>query len=132
MYDERTVPDREPPFFFRRLWTGGTPFDEVTSMRRTPDGTLEITMGVPGYDFPADPSAVVLPPLASEGLVIYGRAVVPPVDREDVERMWKRGLVFSRCFSVVCPEGELGTHPIATLSEISREEFEAAEARGWS
>jgi hypothetical protein len=39
---------------------------------------------------------------------------------------------FCRCYSVACPEGELGdVHVSTVLRLISREQFEAAQARGW-
>lgn len=133
------LPDADPPFFFRRVWSGHTDMDEVTLFTHQPDGTLLITVGVPKADVPEEISAnaAYMPDLASDGLVIYGRAVAPsdPNDEHDkqhIAEMKKRGQVFSECFSVVETEGELGTHPLAAVTEISREEFEAARARGWT
>ena len=40
---------------------------------------------------------------------------------------------FCECFSVACPEGELGDVHVSTIEQILEEaEFEAARIRGWS
>jgi len=130
------LPDSDPPFFFKRLYMGGTALDEVTQFKRHPDGTLEIIMGVPDLDVPYDPNAVRTDPLLAMegGLMIFGRAVTTPNDPHDlavIERNAQHGLVFCDCYSVAAPIGELGFHPIATLTEITRDEFDAAQRRGW-
>lgn len=39
---------------------------------------------------------------------------------------------FTRCFSQVCPDGEMGdTHVGTVLSRITPEQFEMAKAHGW-
>lgn len=144
------LPDADPPFFFRRVWTGSVDADEVVELRRGEDGTLTVTTGRP-RDIPAHKSVmgrepdgslvevgvreVALPVLSivPDGLVIYGRAVdsLYEADRAYVESVRAQGGVFCECFSVACVDGEVGTHPLAALSEISREEFEAARERGW-
>jgi len=43
-----------------------------------------------------------------------------------------RGLAFTRSYSVVEPDGEYGDHHISTLLEITREQFEALQAQGFS
>lgn len=130
------ITDTDPPFYFRRVWTGSTPMDEVTLFHRQPDGTLLITMGVPEADVPLEvrESAVRMPDLESDDLVIYGRAVASsdPHDRHYYAELKARGQVYSECFSVACVGGEFGSHPLATLTEITREEFLAAKERGWT
>lgn len=129
--------DSDPPYFFRRVWTGvGTELDEVLVFKRLDDGTLSVQTDVPRADLPPElrAQAVETIPLAPDGLVIYGRGVTPRTqhDRDHVKTLAERGLIFSECFSVVCVEGELGSHPLAALTEIGREEFESAKARGWA
>jgi hypothetical protein len=110
--------------------------DEVTVVSHLPDGSVEVIVGIPKADVPADLRAggIDIPnPLLEDELVIYGRAIEPDDedDRAHAAEMAKRGQVFCECFSVVAPAGEIGTHPLAAVTEISREEFEAARARGW-
>lgn len=110
--------------------------DEVTVINPRPDGTVEIVMGIPRADVPSEITTrgVAIDVGTPDGLVIYGRAVSSPDDphdQEHIDRMRERGQVFSECFSVIETRGELGTHPLAAVTEISREEFEAARARGW-
>lgn len=127
--------DTAPPFYWRRVYTGATDMDEVTTFHRDPDGTLRIVMGVPrAYAPPVDDEAVVTD-IAAIGLVIYGRAVDvddDPHDHDHIARMRRVGQVFSECFSVQCPDGETGTHPLAAVTEISWDEFDLARRRGWS
>lgn len=131
---ERVLPDRDPPFFFRREWSGAGELDTVTVHRRLDDGTLLIETDVIAADLAPDMRAMETIQLVPIGLVIYGRAVWPndPHDRALIREWEQRGLVFSQCFSVVETEGEVGTHPRAAVTEISREEFEAARERGWA
>lgn len=44
---------------------------------------------------------------------------------------YRRGFRFGWHYSVVEPDGELGSTHISTMKKITREEFEAAKARGW-
>jgi hypothetical protein len=130
-----SLPDTDPPFYFRRVYQGATDLDEVMVMRSTPDGRLEVIMGVPGPDAPElkmQPDDLDLFE-TPDGLVIYGREVAPdnPWDSVIIEKERKRGLIFSQCFSVLAPDGELGFQPIATLTQISKEEWMEAADRGW-
>lgn len=43
----------------------------------------------------------------------------------------KRGYVFTRSFSLVEPEGELGTHHLSGLIPITEKHFEEARSSGW-
>lgn len=128
------LPNTDPAFFFRRVWSGSTPMDTVTTFRRQDDGTLLVTMDVPHSDLPPAERALEVLPIAPPGLVIYGRAVVPRTehDQDYAARMRERGQVYSECYSINCVEGECGTHPLAAVSEITAEEFEAARIGGWS
>lgn len=135
MSERDEIPDATPPFFWRRVWLGGTALDEVTTFSRAPDGaTVLINVGVPQADVPEEVmEGITVLDGTPDGLVIYGRAVRSRYeeDRAIEAEQRARGLVFSECFSVMCLDGELGTHPLATVTAISREEFEAARERGW-
>lgn len=126
----RELRDSVPPFFFRREWAGATPLDEVMVIKRAPDGTLVVQVDVLGEDAPDGERDASL---AGPGLVIYGRGVQSSYEEDEwhLSGLARRGLVFSECFSVQCEEGEVGSHPLAALTEISRDEFEAARGRGW-
>lgn len=132
-YDQDGLRDTEPPFFFRRVWMGGTSMDEVTMFERRPDGTLLITTGVPEADLPQGAVGLEIENEVMTGLVIYGRAVDvdDAHDQEYIEGMRARGQVFAQCFSEVETRGETGCHPLAAVTEISRDEFEAARCNGW-
>lgn len=40
---------------------------------------------------------------------------------------------FANCFSLLCPDGELGSVHLSVIGRlVTAEEFEAARARGWS
>lgn len=130
------IPDKDPPFFFRRLYLGATDMDEVTVYLRRADGSLEIHMEQRREDLPPEllvqePLDIV--PITEDPLVIYGREIEPRTreDRDYAKRMRERGQIFSECYSVLCVEGEVGTHPLATVMEISKVEFELARARSW-
>lgn len=129
------LPDSDPPFFFRRIWTGvGTDMDEVTMFKRDDDGTLMVVMDVLRTDLPAELKVAEPLSLVGDGLVIYGRGITPSTqhDRDHVATLAERGQVFAECYSVVCVEGEVGSHPLAAVTEISADEFESAKARGWA
>jgi hypothetical protein len=60
---------------------------------------------------------------------------------DDAELSWttqahdssfQRGYRFGWHFSTVEPDGELGSTHVSTMRKITREEFEAAKARGWT
>lgn len=129
-------PDSDPPFFFRRVWHGATTdLDEVVEFRKVGD-TFMVDLTARSGDVKSRVPAlsIVSPETPPGGLVIFGRKVQSTY-AEDAEAMAKyerQGLVFAECFSVWCEDGELGSHPLATVTEISREEFEAARERGWT
>ena len=63
---------------------------------------------------------------ADEGFLIFGEVL------EGSEPGRCQHYRFCRCFSVACPEGELGdVHVSGILSLISRELFEHARKNGW-
>lgn len=68
--------------------------------------------------------------------VIYGEVIEHtdfPEDADDIAQARANGYVYGRCFSVLCPEGEFGdTHLTNVGRKISKEEFEAAKASGWT
>ncbi len=58
------------------------------------------------------------------GLTIYGK-VMPDSESDGAYR-------FTRCFSEMCPEGELGDMHISTVTRIlTKAEFLAAKKTGW-
>jgi len=82
----------------------------------------------------------------SRGILVFGyvKEPDPPSDsegeeaREDYEAEVEydrdnrsAGYVFGRAFSVVMPEGELGSVHVTRIVPISQEVFELARANGW-
>jgi hypothetical protein len=64
--------------------------------------------------------------VAEDDLVIYGEVL----ECYDEDRL--RHYRFCRCFSVACPEGEIGDVHVSTIVRfINREEFEQARQKGW-
>ena len=62
----------------------------------------------------------------AEGLVILGEVL------ETYEEPHLKHYRFCRCFSVACPEGELGdVHVSVILAPVSRAFFEAMREQGW-
>ena len=61
-----------------------------------------------------------------EGLVVFGEVL------EGYREAHLRHYRFCRCFSVACPEGEVGdVHVSTVLCLIGRELFEAMRQEGW-
>lgn len=129
------LPERQntdPPFFFRRIMSGTVDTDTVTLQVRGKDGTLYIFPDVTRAELPPEYRDLEPVSIIPDGLVIYGRRVVPMREDAAVVARWEaQGRCWSECYSVVEREGEVGTHPYAAVTEISRDEFEAAKARGW-
>lgn len=85
------------------------------------------------------------------GVAIYGELQDPmgywrkDLDRDpdfaDPEYLWEKdnwarpemaNQRFARCYSTLCPDGELGHAHVASVdAKLTREEFEAARAAGW-
>jgi hypothetical protein len=67
-------------------------------------------------------------------LTIFGRQVEVSYaeDKQHVADLERRGMIFTESFSMACIEGELGSHPLATCTPISREQFMEAKSRDWS
>ena len=64
--------------------------------------------------------------IVEDGLVVFGEVL------EGYREPHLKHYRFCRCFSVACPEGELGDVHVATVAcRISREEFELARASEW-
>jgi hypothetical protein len=61
-----------------------------------------------------------------EGLLVFGEVL------EGYQEAHLRHYRFCRCFSVACPEGEVGdVHVSTVLCLIGRELFEAMRQEGW-
>ena len=61
----------------------------------------------------------------------YGFAIYCEVLGE-YEEEHLRNFRFCRCYSVACPDGELGDVHVSTIKRrITREEFEEARRKGW-
>lgn len=43
----------------------------------------------------------------------------------------ENGYLFGRCYSVVVPEGELGSTHRSQVTQITQQEFESAREKGW-
>lgn len=77
----------------------------------------------------------------AQGVAIYGEIVDPTLHAEDEEevedlretynQVHMRNYRFTRCFSVMCPEGELGDTHLSTMHKISQRQFEMARGMGW-
>ena len=67
-----------------------------------------------------------------DGLSIWGEIVESeyPEDRAYLAKTPNRRMV--RAYSVVCPDGELGTEHISCMWPITKEVFEAARKAGWA
>lgn len=69
-----------------------------------------------------------------ETLLIFGEVKRSPYEEdwpfeEDARR---NGYIMGRCYSIVCPQGELGSTHVSRINYlISREAFETAKANGW-
>jgi len=64
-------------------------------------------------------------------LTIYGEIVAPP-NPSLYQQPHMKSIVHSKCFSDMCPEGELGdTHRSTFTAVLSRKLFEDAKAKGW-
>jgi hypothetical protein len=133
MSDEH--PSSDPEFYFRRVWNPAAPHpdDEVVVMNRA-GGDFQVWIGR-RRDIPEQAQGEGVPvPMASEPLVIYGRKIDSryPEDQEYLRLLETQDCIFTESFSVAAPTGEIGSHPVRELEEISREEFEAARERGWT
>lgn len=84
-----------------------------------------------------------------QDLVIYGYAMtkeefleserVLGASAEELEfqskafdRWTMRGLLFGKCFSEACVDGEYGSTPVQTTIRIDRAEIERARSNGWN
>lgn len=105
-------------------------FTEIQKARAEADAnTEEWQRGIiPGHCF------VRIVDCYGEPLAIYGEVIESPYeeDRELYKEPHMAGYRLSRCFSSMCPEGELGdTHISTMIALLSREQFEKARAAGW-
>jgi len=70
-----------------------------------------------------------------QGVVIFGEVfehTAYPEDAEDIVDSRKRGYIFGRWYSVMCPEGELGdTHITQVTMKITKEAFKLVQSNGW-
>jgi hypothetical protein len=78
-------------------------------------------------------SSVSLITLQVGRVVIYGREVLSPfLEDIDAEHRWRRnGRFMGEWFSVVCPDGELGSAAYDDCVAITPEHFSLAFGRGW-
>ncbi len=70
------------------------------------------------------------------GITIFGEVATYsekyPEDNESITDGMTQGYLYGRCFSQLCPDGELGSIHITRVSaKISREDFERAKANRW-
>lgn len=64
------------------------------------------------------------------GVPIFGEVIESTEYEEDSAR--ENGFIFGRCYSELCPNGELGdTHVTHITHKVSKEDFERARANGW-
>lgn len=63
-------------------------------------------------------------------LMIYGHRESSGDTHHD-HVLARRGRAYAECFSVACPEGEVGSVDILDVTPITKEEFEEAKNRKW-
>ena len=64
--------------------------------------------------------------VCDEGLVIYGEVL------EDYQEERLQHYRFCKCYSVACPQGELGDVHVSTITRvITKVEFDEAHQSGW-
>lgn len=72
----------------------------------------------------------------ASGIHIFGDVIETtedPESNEDINQGRSNGYIFARCYSVACPDGELGDTHITRISRVlSEEEFEAARKARWT
>ena len=105
-------------------------FDAIHDARQTADGRVLPwqTRIKPGDLF----VRVVM--FGAEILTIYGEIIESPFeqDREIFAQPHMKHYRLSKCFSVACPEGEMGEVHVASIQIlIDRETFELARLAGW-
>lgn len=67
-------------------------------------------------------------------ITIYGEVIESPYeeDREMYRKPHMKHFRLTRCFSVACPEGEMGDkHVSAIMMLLSKDQFEQARKMGW-
>jgi hypothetical protein len=105
-------------------------FEQIEESRQTADSHVEPwqTELKPGDHFVR---------LINEGgiFAIYGEIIEPEFD-EDEENFYLEPHMahyrFSRCFSVMCPQGELGDTHVSTIGQkLSPTQFNLAREMGW-
>lgn len=73
----------------------------------------------------------------AEGIIaVYGEVVEPEFEPEDGPNFYNqphmKNIRFTRCFSVMCPGGELGDTHVATMGhKLSQVQFNLAAKMGW-
>lgn len=131
-------PSSDPEFYFRRVWDPAAPHPDDEVVVITEGGMVGVDRQIwvgRSRDMPegvARDDAMHVP-LSEGALVIYGRKIVSryPEDADYIRRLEADGGIFTESFSVAAPTGEIGAQPLSEVTEITREEFEQARARGW-
>jgi hypothetical protein len=69
------------------------------------------------------------------GVLVFGRVIEKTEyseDDESIQEARENGFVFARCFSAMCPEGELGdTHVTRITHKVSKKLFDRAQVNGF-
>ena len=94
--------------YFYRDWEPGPPIDRLGPLK------IDVTFSLPacrifGYEDDSEDER----------------------DHQHIDSAMKRGLIFGRWFSAQCIGGEWGSHRIAELTDITKEQFETAQERGF-
>lgn len=76
-----------------------------------------------------------------QGMFVFGEILDPTLNADEEELEYTRelyaqphmvGYRFSRCFSILCPEGELGDlHVCTVICVLTRDQFEKAKEAEW-
>jgi len=72
--------------------------------------------------------------LGGDLLTIYGEVIESPYpeDREVFAQPHMKHYRLTRCFSLACPEGEIGDVHVSTINKLmDKETFELARITGW-
>jgi len=103
----------EVPLYFMRLWGGRD--DQPGEL---PENVLDTRV----Y-------------FKDDALAIYGFAIVSSFeeDKPIEAEAWKyRRNFLSQCYSIICPDGEMGFTCADEVKEITEEQFNEAKEHGWN
>lgn len=113
-----------------KIYSFDNPKDFAQALR---DGHEQADGAVQPWQAAIKPGDYFVRYLPEEDLVIWGEVVEPdPEDASLFRQPHMKNVRLTRCYSMVCPDGEYGNTHVATMtSGIGRTQFERARERGW-